>query len=73
MTHWHHAEPAHFIMTCFRCDQALERITLDKTATPPLRSEAEGDRACPSCGKPWRISYTVSWAERPGGSAAPGG
>jgi hypothetical protein len=62
-TAWHYSEPAHFTMTCFRCDQALERVTLDQTATLPLHIKAEGDRTCPTCGKPWRISYTVSLKE----------
>jgi len=63
MSVWRYSESAHFIMTCFRCDQALERIAIHQTPTP-LRIEAEGDRACSSCGKPWRISYSVSWDER---------
>jgi len=65
MEYWHHSEPAHFTMACFRCDQALERIALDRTAASPLHIEAEDDRACPGCGKPWRISYSVGWSELP--------
>jgi hypothetical protein len=65
MTVWRITQPAHFSMSCFRCDQALERITVDDAATSPLHIEAEGDRTCPGCGKPWRISYSVSWEERP--------
>jgi len=69
MAFWHRSEPTHFVMACFRCHQGLERITLDPATTSRLHVEAEGDRACPSCGKPWRISYDVSWEERPGGSS----
>jgi uncharacterized protein with PIN domain len=68
----HRYHPPHFGMFCFRCNYFLEQVTLDP-ATPPLHIEAEGDRTCSTCGKPWRISYTVSWEERPGGSSAPGG
>jgi hypothetical protein len=57
-------------MACFRCHQALERITLDQTNTSPLHVEADADRTCPGCGKQWRIAYTVSWEERPGGSSS---
>jgi ATP-dependent Clp protease ATP-binding subunit ClpA len=71
MTVWRHSQPAHFSMTCFRCDQALERVTLDRAANTSLAHvQDEGDRTCPSCKKAWRISYTVSWEERPGGSSA---
>ncbi len=70
MSVYGYSQPAHFTMTCFRCHQALERITLDETATSPLHVEAEGDRTCPSCAKPWRISYTVSWEERAGRASA---
>jgi ATP-dependent Clp protease ATP-binding subunit ClpA len=73
MSVYGYAEPAHFSMTCFRCGQALERITLDETTTSPRHIEGEGDRACPSCRKAWRISYTVRWEERPSASSASGG
>jgi hypothetical protein len=73
-TAWHHPEPAHFSMGCFRCDYVLERVALDTAATnPTLRLEANTDRTCPVCSKTWRIAYTVSWEERPGGSSAPSG
>ena len=65
MTVWSHSQPAHFTMSCFRCDQALERVTLDRAALSLAHVEDEGERTCPSCGKPWRISYDVSWQERP--------
>jgi uncharacterized Zn-finger protein len=71
--HWHHSEPAHFSMSCFRCDQALERIMLDQSTTSPQRIEGEGDRTCPTCRKPWRISYNVSWEEQPSASSPPSG
>jgi uncharacterized Zn-finger protein len=70
MAFWHHSEPSHFMMTCFRCQMALERITLDRAATSLAHIQDEGDHTCPSCRKPWRISYTVSWEERPSGSCA---
>jgi hypothetical protein len=53
-----------------RCDQAIERVTLDQTAISRLHIEAERDRTCTGCGKPLRISYTVSWEERPGQASA---
>jgi Clp amino terminal domain, pathogenicity island component len=60
---WSHSQPAPFSMSCFRCDQALERITLGQTTTSPQNIEGEDDRPCPSCRKPWRISYHVSWED----------
>lgn len=44
MSVYGYSEPAHFSMTCFRCDQALERITLDQTTTSPHHIERKGDR-----------------------------
>ena len=67
MTVWSHSQPAHVTMSCFRCDQALERVTLDRAAPSLAHVQYEGDRTCPSCGKQWRIAYDVSWEELPGG------
>jgi uncharacterized protein with PIN domain len=64
MSFRHHSRSAHFTMGCFRCNQALERVTLHQPAAPSVHIEAEGDRTCPSCGKLWRISYAVTWEAR---------
>jgi ATP-dependent Clp protease ATP-binding subunit ClpC len=60
---WHHQEPAHLIVSCPECATPIETITADRP-TARFGVSAEGDRTCPGCGKPWRISYTVSWEER---------
>ena len=70
LTVWHYSESAHFTMNCFRCELALERVSLDQT-TPPIQIEYDGERTCTNCNKPWHISYTVSWEES--GHRAPRG
>ncbi len=62
-TFWHHATPAHFTMTCLRCNLPLERVTLTETTTP-IRIDATAERACLSCEKRWHIAYIVSWDEQ---------
>ena len=64
--------PPHFGMFCFRCNHFLEQVALDQTMVQPLKVEADTDRDCPVCGKAWRISYTVSWEQRPGGGGLHG-
>jgi hypothetical protein len=65
MTVWHYSRPSLFSMYRFRCDHVLVRVTPDQTTNPALQVKADDDRTCPGCGRPWRISYTVSWKERP--------
>jgi ATP-dependent Clp protease ATP-binding subunit ClpA len=60
-----HQERAHLIVACPECATPIETITTDQPNTR-YNVAAEGDRTCPGCGKQWRISYTVSWDERPG-------
>ena len=69
---WHYSEPWHVGLACQHCDYFLERVTLDNPTESSFHVEDNIDGPCPVCAKPWRISYTVSWDERPGGSAAPG-
>ena len=56
---------AHLIVACPQCSTPIETITTDQPSSR-FNVAAEGDRTCPGCGKEWRISYTVSWDERPG-------
>jgi ATP-dependent Clp protease ATP-binding subunit ClpA len=68
LTIWRHTERAHFTMACFRCHLDLERVTLKHT-TPPITTEAEGERTCPSCDKHWHIAYSATWEEPRGDEA----
>jgi ATP-dependent Clp protease ATP-binding subunit ClpC len=53
------------VIACPGCGQELETVMRDRSGSS-LDVSAEGDRACPSCGKRWAIAYTVSLRELSG-------
>ena len=60
---WHSDEPAHLTVACPNCATPIETITTEGSNTR-FQVSAEGDRACPGCGRQWTIAYTVTWEQQ---------
>ena len=53
------------VLECPGCGHQLEAVVADRRTTS-LDVSAEGDRACPGCGRRWTLAYSVSWREPSG-------
>jgi len=53
------------VIACPGCGYQLEAVVADRRTTS-LDVSAEGDRACPGCGRRWTLAYSVSWRESSG-------
>ncbi len=60
---WHSDPPAHLTVACPNCATPIETITTEGSNTR-FQVSAEGDRACPGCGRQWTIAYTVTWEQQ---------